>query len=168
MQKLPFMVCKELMELYQKEKVNPLSGCLPLLVQFPIFMSLLGVLSTTIEMRQQPFFWYVHDLSAQDPTNFFTLFGLLPQISFLPHLGFLPMVLGLTLFVLQISGPQPADPLHQKMMLINPVIFTFMLGRAPVGLVIYYILSNTISVIQQRVIRRLYRGRNMPDAAPIV
>ncbi len=162
----------EVLELYQREKVNPVSGCLPMILQLPIFLSLFKVLSTTIEMRQQPFYWYVHDLSAQDPTNLFTLFGLVPDWSFQlfgmtlpPHLGFLPLVLGCTLMLLQLNGPKVADPLHQKMMLINPVIFTFFMAHLPVGLVIYYIWSNTISIGQQRFIRWFYKKRFKKEPA---
>ena len=158
---------KELMELYQKEGVNPISGCLPQLMQIPIFISLYKVLSTTIEMRQQPFFWYVHDLSAPDPTNMFNLFGLIPTIAILPHLGFLAIVLGLTLLALQLNSPKPTDPAVAKMMLLNPLIFTFMMGQAPVGLIIYYIFSNTITIIQTRVIRRVYKARYRPEPAPV-
>ena len=162
----------EILELYQREKVNPVSGCLPMLFQIPIFLSLFKVLSTTIEMRQQPFFWYVKDLSAEDPTNVFTLFGLVPDwhLVFMgmhlpPHLGFLPLILGCTLLALQLNGPKMADPLQQKMMLINPVIFTFIMAHLPVGLVIYYIWSNTISIGQQRFIRWFYRKRYKKEPA---
>jgi YidC/Oxa1 family membrane protein insertase len=162
----------EILELYQREKVNPVSGCLPMLFQIPIFLSLFKVLSTTIEMRQQPFYWYVHDLSAQDPTDVFTLFGLIPEwhlnlywLTIPPHLGLLPLVLGCTLMALQLNGPKVADPLHQKMMLINPVIFTFFMAHLPVGLVIYYIWSNSISLFQQRFIRWFYRKRYRKEPA---
>ncbi len=157
----------EVMELYQKEKVNPISGCLPMFLQIPIFFSLFKVLSTTIEMRQQPFFGYIHDLSVEDPTNIFTLFGLLPSdwnidlfaMHLPPHVGLLPLLLGGTLLGLQMNGPKAADPVQQRIMMIYPVIFTFMMAHLPVGLVLYYILSNSISMGQQRFIRWFYKSR---------
>jgi YidC/Oxa1 family membrane protein insertase len=123
-------------------------------------------------MRQQPFFGYVHDLSAEDPTNVFTLFGLVPEWHFQlfwmhlpPHLGLLPLILGCTLLALQLNSPKMADPMQQKMMLINPVIFTFIMAHLPVGLVIYYIWSNSISIGQQRFIRWFYRKRFKKEPA---
>ena len=156
----------EVMELYQKEKVNPISGCLPMLLQIPIFFSLFKVLSTTIEMRQQPFYGYIHDLSVEDPTNVFTLFGLIPEfhanfmnMTIPPHLGLLPLLLGVSMLLLQLNGPKPADPVQAKAMLINPIAFTFIMAHLPVGLVIYYIWSNTLSIGQQRFIRWFYRQK---------
>ena len=152
----------ELMSVYTEEGVNPLTSCITPMLQIPIFMSLYKVLSTTIEMRHAPFYGYIHDLSAPDPTNLFTLFGLIPTYSFMPHLGVLPLILGCTLLLLQLQMPKQADPLHNKMMLLNPILFTYMMRALPVGLVLYYILNNSISIVQQRVIRKLGKWKQKP------
>jgi YidC/Oxa1 family membrane protein insertase len=144
-----------LMELYKKEKINPLAGCWPMVIQIPVFFSLYKVLFITIEMRHAPFFGWIHDLSAPDPTNFFTLFGLIPWTP--PHLlmlGIWPVIMGITMFVQMRLNPTPADPAQQVVFTWMPVIFTFMLASFPAGLVIYWAWNNTLSVIQQYVIMR--------------
>ena len=147
----------EVAALYQREKVNPLSGCIPQLLTIPIFLALYKVLSVTIEMRQAPFYGWIHDLSVADPTNVFNLFGLLPfTLPWVPHLGAWPMMLGLTMLLLQKSQPQPPDPAQAKMMMITPLIFMFIMAKLPAGLVIYYSWSNLISTARQWMIRSHY------------
>jgi YidC/Oxa1 family membrane protein insertase len=148
-----------MMELYKKEKVNPASGCLPILVQIPVFFALYKVLFVTIEMRHAPFFGWIRDLSAPDPTNIFNLFGLIPfdpsQVPVIGHLlaiGVWPLIMGLTMFVQMRLNPAPPDPVQQKVFAWMPLFFTFLLARFPAGLVIYWAWNNTLSVIQQSVI----------------
>lgn len=145
-----------IMELYKRENVNPLSGCLPMLIQIPVFFSLYKVLYTTIEMRQAPFFGWIHDLSMPDPTTIFNLFGLLPYDvpTFLPMLGVWPLLMGVTMFVQQRLNPAPTDPVQAQMFNWMPFIFTFMLASFPAGLVIYWMWNNTLTIIQQWVIMR--------------
>jgi YidC/Oxa1 family membrane protein insertase len=146
---------KEIMELYKRERVNPLSGCLPLLIQIPIFFSLYKVLFITIEMRHAPFYGWIHDLSAPDPTSIFNLFGLLP---FNPPavlmIGVWPIIMALTMYIQQLLNPQPADPVQAKMMKLLPAIFLFMFSSFPAGLVIYWAWSNTLSILQQWLLQR--------------
>ena len=146
---------QEIMELYKKEKVNPLAGCLPVLIQIPVFFALYKVLFVTIEMRHAPFFGWINDLSAPDPTSLFNLFGLIPwdPPSFL-MIGIWPLIMGFTMFVQQRMNPLPADPIQAQIFTWMPVIFTFMLASFPAGLVIYWAWNNTLSVIQQGVIMR--------------
>jgi YidC/Oxa1 family membrane protein insertase len=144
-----------LMELYKKEKINPLAGCWPVLIQIPVFFSLYKVIFITIEMRHAPFFGWIQDLSAPDPTNLFTLFGLIPWSP--PHLlmlGIWPIIMGITMFVQMRLNPAPTDPAQQVVFTWMPVIFTFMLGSFPAGLVIYWTWNNTLSIAQQYVIMR--------------
>jgi len=148
-----------LMELYRKEKVNPATGCLPMLLQAPVFFSLYKVLFITIEMRHAPFFGWIQDLSAPDPTNMFNLFGLLPfNPEGLPligsHLqvGVWPLVMGVTMWLQMRLNPQSADPNQKLIFNWMPVVFTFMLAKFPAGLVIYWAWNNLLSVIQQIVI----------------
>jgi YidC/Oxa1 family membrane protein insertase len=150
-----------LMELYKKEKINPISGCWPMVLQIPVFFSLYKVLFVTIEMRHAPFFGWIRDLSAPDPSHIFNLFGLLPfDPSLIPVIGgFLaigvwPIIMGITMFVQMRLNPTPADPAQQVIFTWMPVIFTFMLASFPAGLVIYWAWNNTLSVIQQYVIMR--------------
>ena len=148
-----------MMELYKKEKVNPASGCLPIVVQIPIFFSLYKVLFVTIEMRHAPFYGWIKDLSAPDPTNIFNLFGLLPfdpsHVPLIGHflvVGIWPLVMGVTMWVQMKLNPAPPDPVQQKVFAWMPVFFTFLLAGFPAGLVIYWAWNNTLSVIQQSVI----------------
>jgi YidC/Oxa1 family membrane protein insertase len=149
---------KNMMGLYKAEKVNPASGCLPMVVQIPIFFSLYKVIFITIEMRQAPFFGWIHDLSAIDPTNVFNLFGLIPfdptVISPLLHLGVWPLVMGLSMWGQQKMNPPPPDPTQAKLFQFMPIIFTFMLARFPAGLVIYWTTNNVLTIAQQWLIMR--------------
>ncbi len=146
---------QELMELYRREKVNPMAGCLPIVVQIPIFFALYKVLFVSIEMRHAPFFGWIRDLSAPDPSNLFTLFGLLPwdPPAFL-HLGALPLLMGFTMWLQQKLNPQPADPVQARVMMLLPIMFTFLFASFPAGLVLYWTWSNILSIGQQWVIMR--------------
>ncbi|MBV9244982.1 MAG: membrane protein insertase YidC [Methylobacteriaceae bacterium] len=139
-----------MMELYKKEKINPVAGCLPMLIQIPVFFALYKVIFVTIEMRQAPFFGWIRDLSAPDPTTVFNLFGLIP---FAPppflQIGSWPLVMGLTMYLQMKMNPAPTDPVQKTMFAWMPVIFTFMLGTFPAGLVIYWTFNNILSMTQQ-------------------
>jgi YidC/Oxa1 family membrane protein insertase len=147
---------QEQMELFKREGVNPVAGCLPMVIQIPVFFALYKVIFITIEMRHAPFFGWIRDLSAPDPTNVFTLFGLIPwEPTALPvfghflALGIWPLVMGVSMFFQMKMNPEPADPVQKSMFAWMPVIFTFMLGTFPAGLVIYWTWNNTLTVIQQ-------------------
>ncbi len=146
---------QEMMALYKKEKANPASGCLPILVQIPVFFSLYKVLFVTIEMRHAPFFGWIQDLSAPDPTTIFNLFGMLP---FTPPdflmIGVWPLLMGISMFLQQKLNPQPADPMQAKIFLFMPIMFTFLLANFPAGLVIYWAWNNSLSILQQWLIMR--------------
>jgi YidC/Oxa1 family membrane protein insertase len=157
---------QELMELYKREKINPLAGCLPIAIQIPVFFSLYKVLFVTIEMRHAPFFGWIHDLSAQDPTNMFNLFGLIPvDPTVLPligpflHLGIWPIIMGITMWVQMKLNPAPPDPTQAMIFNWMPLIFTFMLANFPAGLVIYWAWNNLLSVVQQSVIMRKHGAK---------
>jgi YidC/Oxa1 family membrane protein insertase len=144
------------MELFKKEGVNPVAGCLPMVVQIPVFFALYKVIFITIEMRQAPFYGWIKDLSAPDPTNLFTLFGLIPwdptTVPVFGHfltLGVWPLIMGFSMFLQMKMNPEPADPVQKTMFAWMPVIFTFMLGSFPVGLVIYWTWNNTLTIVQQ-------------------
>ncbi len=148
-----------MMELYKKEKINPVAGCLPMIIQVPVFFSLYKVLFVTIEMRHAPFFGWIHDLSAPDPTNVFTLFGLipwepttLPVVGSFMHLGAWALIMGVTMWAQMKLNPPPPDPTQQMIFNWMPVIFTFMLSNFPAGLVIYWAWNNSLSVAQQSII----------------
>jgi len=152
---------QELMELYKREKINPVAGCLPMLIQIPVFFALYKVLFVTIEMRQAPFFGWIHDLSAPDPTNIFNLFGLIPfdptHLPLIGHflaIGIWPLIMGFSMFLQMKMNPEPTDPVQKQMFAWMPVIFTFMLGTFPSGLVIYWTWNNTLSVLQQTLIMK--------------
>ena len=144
---------QEMMNLYKKEKVNPAAGCLPILVQIPVFFALYKVLFVSIEMRQTPFFGWIKDLSVADPTSMFNLFGLLPySTSMLPdflNLGIWPLLMGVTMFLQQRLNPTPPDPIQAKIFAWMPVAFTFLLATFPAGLVIYWTWNNLLSICQQ-------------------
>jgi YidC/Oxa1 family membrane protein insertase len=142
-----------MMDLYKKEKVNPASGCLPILVQIPIFFALYKVLFVTIEMRHAPFFGWIQDLSAPDPTSVFNLFGLLPfdPPTFL-MIGAWPIIMGVTMWFQMKLNPAPPDPIQQKIFTWMPVFFTYLLASFPAGLVIYWAWNNSLSVLQQSLI----------------
>lgn len=141
---------EKVMELYKQEKVNPMAGCLPMIIQIPVFFALYKVLFVSIEMRQAPFYGWIHDLSAPDPTTIFNLFGLIPwdPPSFL-MIGAWPLIMGATMFLQQKLSPPPADPLQAKMFLFMPLLFTYLLAQFPAGLVIYWAWNNTLSISQQ-------------------
>jgi YidC/Oxa1 family membrane protein insertase len=152
---------QEMMEIYRKEKINPVAGCLPVVIQIPVFFSLYKVLFVTIEMRHAPFIGWIKDLSAPDPTNLFTLFGLIPfdptQIPLFGHylaLGVWPIIMGLTMWFQMKLNPTPPDPTQKMIFDWMPLIFTFMLAGFPAGLVIYWAWNNLLSVIQQSYIMR--------------
>ena len=152
---------QELMELYKREKINPVAGCLPIAIQIPVFFSLYKVLFITIEMRHAPFFGWIKDLSAPDPTNVFNLFGLIPydptQIPLVGHflwIGAWPLIMGITMWFQMKLNPAPPDPAQKMIFDWMPVVFTFMLASFSSGLVIYWAWNNTLSVIQQSVIMR--------------
>lgn len=156
---------REMMALYRKERVNPASGCLPVLIQLPVFFALYKVLYVTIEMRHAPFYGWIVDLSAADPTNMFTLFGLLSWDAppFL-HVGVLPIAMSLTMILQQKLQPKPSDPAQAKVMSWLPYIFLFMMAGFPAGLVLYWTWSNTLSILQQWVISRRH-GEKPPSPA---
>ncbi|MGL5139595.1 MAG: membrane protein insertase YidC [Beijerinckiaceae bacterium] len=139
-----------LMELYKKEKINPLAGCWPVLIQIPVFFSLYKVLFVTIEMRQAPFFGWIKDLAAQDPTSIFNLFGLLPfSVPAFLLIGVWPIIMGITMWLQMKMNPEPTDPVQKAVFSYMPLIFTFMLASFPAGLVIYWAWNNILSVSQQ-------------------
>lgn len=151
-----------MMELYKREKANPIAGCVPILLTIPIFFALYKVLFVTIEMRHAPFYGWIRDLSAADPTSYINLFGLLP---FDPHtalpgflmflsLGVWPILYGITMWVQQKLNPAPTDPIQAKMFAFMPLIFTFVFATFPAGLVIYYTWNNILTIIQQWIIMR--------------
>jgi YidC/Oxa1 family membrane protein insertase len=150
-----------MMELYKTEKINPISGCWPVLIQIPVFFSLYKVLFVTIEMRHAPFFGWIQDLAAPDPTHIFNLFGLLPYdpsavpvIGSFLAIGIWPVIMGITMWVQMRLNPPPADPTQAMIFNWMPVIFTFMLATFPAGLVIYWAWNNFLSVVQQWFIMR--------------
>jgi YidC/Oxa1 family membrane protein insertase len=163
---------REMMELYKREKVNPMAGCLPILVQIPVFFALYKVLFVTIEMRHAPFYGWIADLSAPDPTSLWNLFGLLPwepSGMFAPGaalgIGIWPIVMGVTMFLQQKMNPAPADPVQAKIFMFLPILFTFMLAPFPAGLVIYWSWNNVLSMAQQWIImKRMGVGLGGPVA----
>ncbi len=165
---------QELMQLYRREKVNPAAGCLPILVQIPVFFALYKVLYTTIEMRHQPFYGWIKDLSAPDPLTILTGFGLFPWDvpSFLHffNIGIWPMIMGVTMYLQQKLNPQPTDPVQARVFQFLPILFTFMLAPFAAGLVIYWAWSNILSIAQQYMIMRRHGApvgnKPVPAALP--
>lgn len=174
---------QEIMALYRKEKVNPVSGCLPILLQLPIFFALYSVLMVTIELRHQPFFGWIQDMSAPDPLNVYNLFGLLPYdptaipvIGTFLFLGAWPIMYGLTMWALQALNPPPTDPTQRMIFGLMPIVFTFIFAGFAAGLVIYWTWSNVITMVQQymimrsmgketeldKLVKRLMGGRSKP------
>lgn len=149
---------KAMMALYKKEGVNPLAGCLPMLIQIPVFFALYKVFIISIEFRHAPFFGWIHDLSSPDPLGLLTLFGLIPWS--VPHflgvlnIGLWPIIMGLTLWLQQQFNPPAADPIQAKIFKFFPFLFTFLLGQSPAGLVIYWSWNNALSILQQYIINR--------------
>jgi len=162
----PAKLQQEMMALYKAEKINPAAGCLPILLQIPVFFALYKVLFVTIEMRHAPFFGWIHDLSAPDPTNLFTLFGLIPwdAPSFL-HMPAWAIIMGITMWVQFKLNPTPPDPIQAKLFGFMPIIFTFMLASFPAGLVIYWSWNNLLSVAQQYYIMRHDRAEQRAQKA---
>ena len=146
---------QEMMALYKREGVNPMSGCLPILVQIPVFFALYKVLFVTIEMRHMPFYGWIHDLSAKDPTSLFNLFGLLPYDvpSFLV-IGAWPVAMGISMWIQQKLNPAPPDPMQAKIFMFFPIFLTVLLAPFPAGLVIYWTFNNILTLIQQFYIQR--------------
>jgi len=159
----PMAFQRELVQLYKKEGVSPMSGCLPILLQIPVFFALYKVLYVSIEMRQAPFIWWVKDLSAPDTTNIFTAFGLIPwdPPSFL-MIGILPVMMSFTMYLQQKMSPEPADPMQATMMRWLPVILLFMFASFPSGLVIYWTWSNILSIFQQYFLKKAEAGKAKP------
>ena len=168
---------QEIMAFYQRERVNPLAGCVTILPTIPVFYSLYTVLTVTIEMRQAPFFGWIHDLSAGDPTTFVNLFGLIPWNpaatpmigGFLDgplHLGVWPLLYGFAMWLSTAMTPQQtADPTQKLMMQVMPLMFVFIMGRYPAGLLIYWTWSQALSILQQYVIMHRYGAENPIDDA---
>jgi len=170
---------QELMALYQKEKINPLAGCLPLLLQIPVFYAVYKMLSVTIEMRHQPFFGWLQDLSAPDPTNIWNLFGLIPWDpasapliggflaggagGFTLGLSVLAIIYGLTMWLQMAMSPPAPDPMQRKIFAFMPVIFTFIMAGFPAGLLIYWGWSNILTIFQQYVIMHRLKAENPID-----
>lgn len=158
---------QEIMKLYQEEKINPVAGCIPMLFQMPIFLALYKVLSISIEMRHAPFYGWVHDLSAKDPTSFLNLFGLLPyDPNSIPALaafsiGIWPILYGCSMWLLQKMQPTSTDPAQAQVTQMMPIMFTFIFGSFSAGLVIYYTWSNLLTIVQQYVISR-HQGSSNP------
>ena len=155
---------KEMMALYKKEKANPIAGCLPILLQIPVFFALYKVLFVTIEMRHAPFIGWIHDLSAPDPLGLLTAFGLFDYdvgavpiiggILLMINIGVWPILMGLSMFLQQKLNPQPVDKVQAKIFMFLPLVFTFVLGGFAAGLVIYWTTNNVLSMAQQYVIQR--------------
>ncbi|HEX9771722.1 MAG TPA: membrane protein insertase YidC [Kiloniellales bacterium] len=151
---------QEMMALYKREGANPVSGCLPVVIQIPVFFALYKVLFVTIEMRHAPFYGWIQDLSARDPTTILNGFGLIPWdvpdlgVLNLLNLGVWPLLMGVSMVLQQRLNPQPADPVQAKIFLFMPIIFTFLLAQFPAGLVIYWTWNNLLSMLQQAVIMK--------------
>jgi len=151
-----------MMELYKREKANPVSGCVPTLLTIPVFIALYKVLFVTIEMRHAPFYGWIHDLSDRDPTSLLNLFGLLPYnpqttlpgFLMILSIGIWPLLYGLIMWLQQKLQPAPADPMQAKMFAFMPLIFTFVFGSLPAGLVIYYTWNGLLTLLQQAIIMR--------------
>ncbi|HEY1071601.1 membrane protein insertase YidC [Brevundimonas sp.] len=165
---------QETMALYQREKINPLAGCLPILVQIPVFYALYKVLFVTIEMRHAPFFGWIRDLSARDPSTIWNLFGAIPwDPATLPlvgsllngplHLGVLPIVYGLTMWLQQSMNPPAQDPMQRQIFAFLPFVFTFIMAPFAAGLLIYWAWNNILSIAQQYVIMHRFKAENPID-----
>ena len=153
---------QEMMSLYKKEKVNPASGCLPILIQIPFFFAIYKMLFISLEMRHQPFFGWIKDLSAQDPTSIFNLFGLIPwdPPGFL-IIGIWPILMGLTMLLQQKLNPAPTDPVQAKIFMFFPLFLTIILAPFPSGLVVYWTINNILTIAQQWVIMRNTRVKTV-------
>jgi len=157
---------KEMMALYKREKVNPAAGCLPVILQMPVFFALYKVLYVTIEMRHAPFFGWLKDLSATDPSNIFTLFGLIPwDHPHALHIGVLPILFCFTMVIQMKQQPKPTDPIQAKMIAIMPYFFLYLFASFPAGLVLYWVWSNMLSILQQHLISRRHNAKLARKAA---
>jgi YidC/Oxa1 family membrane protein insertase len=146
---------QEMMALYKREKVNPMAGCLPILLQIPVFFALYSVLFVSIDMRHAPFFGWIRDLSAPDPYSIFNLFGLIPiDLPQFLMIGPWPLMMGITMWLQFKLNPTPPEPIQAKIMMFLPIIFTFILASFPAGLVIYWTWNNCLSIAQQWIIMR--------------
>jgi YidC/Oxa1 family membrane protein insertase len=151
---------QEMMALYKREGANPVSGCLPVVIQIPVFFALYKVLFVTIEMRHAPFYGWIQDLSARDPTTILNGFGLLPWdvpdlgILNLLNIGIWPLLMGISMVLQHRLNPQPADPVQAKIFMMMPIVFTFLLAQFPAGLVIYWTWNNLLSILQQALIMK--------------
>jgi YidC/Oxa1 family membrane protein insertase len=165
---------QETMALMQREKVNPMAGCIPILIQIPVFLAFYKVLSVTIEMRHAPFFGWLHDLSAQDPTTILNLFGLLPYdpatvpvigglLAQYLHIGVLPLLYGFTMWLVTAMNPPAPDPMQQRIFQLMPIMFTFIMAAFPAGLLVYWTFSNVFSIFQQYVIMHRLKTDNPID-----
>ena len=155
---------QELMALYKREGANPVAGCLPILVQIPIFFSLYKVLFVTIEMYHAPFYGWIHDLSAPDPLGLMTVFGLVPwnvpPLLSIIDIGILPIIMGFTMWLQQKLNPAPADPTQARIFALLPFVFTFVLAGFAAGLVLYWSVNNILSIAQQWFIQRKILAKN--------
>ena len=165
---------QELLGLYQREKINPLTGCLPMLLQIPVFYALYKVLTVTIEMRHAPFYGWIQDLSARDPTTILNLFGAIPwDPSTVPliggflngplHLGVLPLLYGFTMWLTTAMNPPATDPIQQRIFQLMPILFTFIMAPFAAGLLIYWTWNNVLTIIQQYIIMRRFQVDNPID-----
>jgi YidC/Oxa1 family membrane protein insertase len=165
---------QEIMALYRTERINPLTGCVPMLIQIPVFYALFKVLSVTIEMRHAPFVGWIQDLTARDPTTMWNLFGLIPfnpatvpllggLLDSYLHVGLLGIAYGVTMWLTTAMNPPAADPIQQKIFMWMPVLFTFMLAQFAAGLMIYWTWNNVLSIMQQYVIMRRFKVDNPID-----
>jgi YidC/Oxa1 family membrane protein insertase len=166
---------KEMMALYAREKVNPITGCLPVLFQIPVFYSLTKLFTVTIEMYHAPFFGWIHDLSARDPTTIMNLFGLIPWdpsmtpiiggiLGGLLHVGVWPLLYGFSMLLSQAMSPQTGiDPTQQMLFKLMPIFFTFILAQYAVGLLIYWTWSSLITIVQQYLMMRRFKVENPID-----
>ncbi|MBX9747809.1 MAG: membrane protein insertase YidC [Hyphomonadaceae bacterium] len=146
---------QEILRLYQTEKINPVAGCVPILLQIPVFYALYKTLTVTIEMRHAPFYGWINDLSARDPTSIFNAFGILPfDVPTFLMIGAWPILYGVSMWALQALSPPPTDPIQAQIFRFLPIVFTVMFAAFPAGLVIYWTWSNTLSILQQYVIMR--------------
>ncbi len=153
---------KEIMAMYQREKVNPMSGCLPILVQIPVFFALYKVLYVTIEMRHAPFFGWIQDLSAPDPTTIFNFFGLFPwDVPGFLMIGIWPLIMCLTMVIQQRLNPKPTDEIQAAVITYMPYVFLFLFASFPAGLVIYWAWNNTLTILQQWVIQQRLKKKGL-------
>ncbi|WP_407041714.1 membrane protein insertase YidC [Candidatus Liberibacter solanacearum] len=156
----PQVLQKEMLQLYKTHKINPLAGCWPILLQIPVFFAIYKVISISLEMRHAPFFGWIQDLAAPDPTNIFTLFGILPfQLPGFIHVGIWPIIMSLSMFLQMKMSPPPTDKGQAIVLNWMPVVFVFALSSFPAGLIIYWSWSNIISIIQQTVIMKMYGAK---------